>query len=115
MAHEAPTPSAGDTVLREIAQKERQLQEDLSRVQQEAAQTVADAERAAEAVRARAREQAGQEEAASSAASSAELTAINDQVLAQARKESAALQQRAEARLGAAVALVVREVLGETA
>jgi vacuolar-type H+-ATPase subunit H len=114
-AHEASTPASGDTVLREIAQKERELQEDLARAQQEAARLIADAEREAEALRSRAGDQVRQEEAAAASASAAEVAAINEQVLARAQQEAGALRQRAEGRLAAAVALVVREVLGERA
>jgi vacuolar-type H+-ATPase subunit H len=113
--HEAPKPSTSDAILREIAQKERELQEELTRAQQEAAQLVEDAQREADAIRARAREQAQQEEASSASASAAEVQAITEQVLAKARTEAAALRQRAEERMSAAVALVVGEVLGERA
>jgi vacuolar-type H+-ATPase subunit H len=113
--HEAPVPSTSDAVLREIAQKERELQEEITRAQQEAAHLVEDAQREAEATRARAREQAQQEAASASSASAAEVQAITEQVLAKAQTEAAALRQRAEERMTAAVALVVREVLGERA
>ena len=113
--HEAPKPSTSDAILREIAQKERELQEELTRAQQEAAHLVEDAQREADAIRARAREQAQQEEASSASASAAEVQAITEQVLAKARAEAAALRQQAEERMSAAVALVVGEVLGERA
>jgi len=113
--HEAPRPSTSDAILREIAQKERELQEELTRAQQEAAHLVEGAQREADAIRARVREQAQQEEASSASASAAEVQAITEQVIAKAQIEAAVLRQQAEERMSDAVALVVGEVLGERA
>jgi len=113
MAHpDVSKSSSGDKILREIAQKERELQEELVRAQQEAARLVEEAQRQADALRARAREQVQQEVAAAAAAAAADAQAISEQVLARARTDAEAIRAQAEGRMNAAVDLVVREVLG---
>src|SRR6202011_3201509 len=59
--HEASTSSSGDKILREIAQKEKRLEEELAQARQEAARVLEEAQREADAVRARALSQAQQE------------------------------------------------------
>jgi vacuolar-type H+-ATPase subunit H len=112
--HEASTPSSGDKILREIVQREQKLQEELTRARQEAARSLEEAQREADAIRARAREQAQQEAAEASRAAAAEAQTITEKALAGARADAEAVRKRAEERMGEAVALVVREVLGET-
>ncbi len=111
--HEASAPSSGDKILREIAQTEQQLQAELAAAHQDAARRLEEAQREADAIRARAREQANQESLASAAAAAAEAQTITDEVLARARADAETIRKRAEERMSAAVALVVREVLGE--
>lgn len=113
--HEASKSSSGDKILREIADRERQLQEELARVHQEAAQRFEDAQREAEALRATASAQAQGVIAASATDAAAEAETITAEALARARTDAEAIQKRAQERMSAAVALVVREVLGESA
>ncbi len=112
--HEASTPSSGDKILREIAQREQKLQEELTRARLEAARSLEDAQREADGIRTRAREQAQQEAAEASKAAAAEAQTVTEEVLARARRDAEAVRKRAEERMGGAVALVVREVLGES-
>ncbi len=111
--HEASTPSSGDKILQEIAQKERQLQEELAHAHQDATNRLEEAQREADAISARAREQAQQEVVASLAAAAAEARTITEEVLARARADAETIRKRAEERMSEAVGLVVREVLGE--
>jgi F-type H+-transporting ATPase subunit b len=111
--HEASEPSSGDKILREIAQKEQQLQEDLARARQGAARRLEEAQREADALRGKAREQAQAEAAASAEAAAAEAQTITEEVLARARADAEAIRKKAAERMSAAVALVVRQVLGE--
>ena len=99
-------------LLREIAEREQELQRRVVSAHAEATRLVEQAQREAERIQAQAREQvrALEANAASEAAREAEQASL--EVMAEAQAEATKLRQQTEKRKTQAVNLVVREILG---
>ncbi len=110
--HDAPDSQAGEALLREIAQREQELQRQITEARAEAARRIEQAERQAEEMRARARDRARDRSTGAAAEASREAERIEKEILARAESEAAAIRKQADEHRAKAVELVVREVLG---
>lgn len=104
--------SPDETLLREIALKEQELQQQVAGVQAEAARLIEQAQQQAEEIRAAARTQAQQAAAAAAAAAQQEADKITREILAWAEAEVQKIRRRAEDRRPLAVDAVTSVVLG---
>ena len=110
--HPAPEASADENLLREIALKEQELQQQVAEVQAEAARLIDQAQQQAEAIRTATRDQAQQVTAAAAAASQQEANKITRETLARAETEVQRIRRQAEDHRRLAVDAVTSEVLG---
>ncbi|HEV2280777.1 MAG TPA: V-type ATPase subunit subunit G family protein [bacterium] len=110
--HETPDSHSGEALLREIAQREQELQRQVADARAEAAGRIEQAQRQAEEMRARARDRARDAAAGAAAEASREAERIANEILARAASGAAGIRKQAEERRAEAVKLVVREVLG---
>jgi vacuolar-type H+-ATPase subunit H len=113
--HDTPDGHAGEQLLREIAQREQELQQQIEAARAEAAHRVEAAQREAEATRARARDRARDLGTGAAAETAREADRIAKDVLARAEADAAAIRKRADEARSNAVEFVVREVLGSQA
>ena len=110
--HPAPETPAGEGLLREIARKEQELQQQVAAVRAEAGRLIERAQREAEEILAGARDQARQAATTAAAATDQEAQEIAEEILARAAAEAQTIRRRAEERRLLAVDLVTSEVLG---
>jgi len=111
-AHDTPDSHSGEALFREIAQREQELQRQITDARAEAARRVEQAQGQAEEMRARARDRARDIAAGAAAEASREAERIAKEIVARAEAEVAAIRRQAEERRAKGVELVVREVLG---
>ena len=110
--HPASGASADENLLREIALREQELQQQVAEVHAEAARLIEQAQQQAEEIRAAVRTQAQQAAAAAAAAAQQEADKITREILARAEAEVQKIRRRAEDRRPLAVDAVTSEVLG---
>lgn len=110
--HDTPGAPAGERLLREIAEREQELQRRVAEARAEAARLIDQAQQEADALRAQAREQARALEEAAATEAAREGEQITRDILARAEADAARIRREAEGRKRQAVDLVVAEVLG---
>ena len=110
--HDTPDSHSGEALLREIAQREQELQQQVAEVRAEAARRIEQAQRQADEMRERARVRARDLTAAAAAEAARESERIGKEVVARAESDAAAIRKQADEHRAKAVEMVAREVLG---